>query len=147
MSEPNTALLREASELCYHMDLAPFPFSITIASWADQREATLRSRLEAAERERDANGLEAHQMRTQRDKARSEAANWLRLHNQQEDRAEAAESSLSKEREDRKRLREALTNLAHEMRYVLRRHPKMDGGLYRQRLTEADAALKEGGAA
>lgn len=35
----------------------------------------------------------------------------------------------------------ALSNLAHEMRHLLRTHPKMDGGLYRQRLTEAEDAL------
>jgi hypothetical protein len=35
----------------------------------------------------------------------------------------------------------ALTNLAHEMRFLLRNNPKMDGGLYRKRLDEADAAI------
>jgi hypothetical protein len=38
-------------------------------------------------------------------------------------------------------LEEALRNLAHEMRFLLRNNPKMDGGLYRQRLHEADTAL------
>jgi hypothetical protein len=38
-------------------------------------------------------------------------------------------------------LEEALRNLAHEMRLLLRNNQKMDGGLYRQRLHEADTAL------
>ena len=38
-------------------------------------------------------------------------------------------------------VREALVNLAHEMRFLLRQNPDKDGGLYRQRLDEADAAL------
>lgn len=37
--------------------------------------------------------------------------------------------------------REALANLAHEMRFLLRQNPEKDGGLYRQRLDEADRAL------
>lgn len=39
------------------------------------------------------------------------------------------------------RVMDALINLAHEMRFLLRQNPKMDGGLYRQRLDEADAAI------
>jgi hypothetical protein len=38
-------------------------------------------------------------------------------------------------------VRDALVNLAHEMRFLLRQNPDKDGGLYRQRLDEADAAL------
>lgn len=36
---------------------------------------------------------------------------------------------------------EALANLAHEMRFLLRQNPEKDGGLYRQRLDEAESAL------
>jgi hypothetical protein len=36
---------------------------------------------------------------------------------------------------------EALRNLATEMRHMLSANPKKDGGLYRQRLDEADAAI------
>lgn len=39
------------------------------------------------------------------------------------------------------RLERSLGNLAHEMRFLLRNNPKMDGGLYRQRLTEAETIL------
>ena len=35
----------------------------------------------------------------------------------------------------------ALVNLAHEMRFLLRHNPDKDGGLYRLRLDEADAAI------
>lgn len=38
-------------------------------------------------------------------------------------------------------LEAALRNLANEMRHMLRANPSKDGGLYRLRLTEADAAL------
>ncbi|KRB22715.1 hypothetical protein [Mesorhizobium sp. Root172] len=37
----------------------------------------------------------------------------------------------------------ALTNLAHEMRFLLRNNPKFDGGLYRQRLDEAEAVIAQ----
>lgn len=40
-------------------------------------------------------------------------------------------------------LLEALQNLAHEMRFMLRANPTKDGGLYRQRLDEADAAISK----
>ena len=43
------------------------------------------------------------------------------------------------------RLEDALRNLAHEMRFLLRNHPKMDGGLYRNRLDEAARALSQEG--
>lgn len=39
------------------------------------------------------------------------------------------------------RYEEALRNLATEMRHMLRMNPSKDGGLYRQRLTEAEALL------
>lgn len=38
-------------------------------------------------------------------------------------------------------LLEALRNIAHEMRFMLRANPAKDGGLYRQRLDEADLAI------
>lgn len=43
------------------------------------------------------------------------------------------------------RLEEALRNLSNEMRFLLRNHPKMDGGLYRKRLDEAARALSQEG--
>ncbi|MER9217909.1 hypothetical protein NKI48_03090 [Mesorhizobium sp. M0644] len=45
-----------------------------------------------------------------------------------------------------RRLLTALTNLAHEMRFLLRQNPEKDGGLYRQRLDEADAAIAKASA-
>jgi hypothetical protein len=39
-------------------------------------------------------------------------------------------------------LYKALSNLAHEIRYMLRTNPEKDGGMYRQRLTEAEVALE-----
>ncbi len=35
----------------------------------------------------------------------------------------------------------ALKNLAHEMRFMLQTNPQKDGGLYRQRLSEAEAII------
>jgi hypothetical protein len=44
------------------------------------------------------------------------------------------------------RLREALSNIAHEVRFLLRNKPSFDGGLYRKRLDEADAVLSSSAA-
>lgn len=38
-------------------------------------------------------------------------------------------------------LLEALRNLATEVRHLLKVHPEMDGGLYRQRLSDAEVAI------
>lgn len=46
-------------------------------------------------------------------------------------------------RDGRDSVEPALRNLAHEMRFMLRQSPGKDGGLYRQRLDEADAAISK----
>jgi hypothetical protein len=75
-----------------------------VESWVDANNALLAeaaSALLALEGERDARGQEAFTLRNERDDARRSAANWLRLHGQEEARAEAAEAEVA-------RLREAL---------------------------------------
>jgi len=55
----------------------------------------LRARIIAVEAERDANGLEAHQMRSDRDSQQRLAIKWLGLHDQQEARATKAEARIA----------------------------------------------------
>lgn len=53
------------------------------------------SAIEALRAERDANGQEAFTLRNQLQDARRDAAKWLKLHNEQEARAEQAEAQVS----------------------------------------------------
>lgn len=59
---------------------------------------------------------------------------------------EAIRQSMQDEKATKDELVLALTNLAHEMRFMLKVNPDKDGGLYRQRLTEAEDVLRKAGA-
>lgn len=90
-------------------------------------------------------------LRAERDEARDEAQLWetRAIEASRHPSDGAIYSSVSWQQEVKRleaevaRLTEALKNLSVEMRHFLRTNPKKDGGLYRQRLAEAEATLQE----